>query len=250
MGAKILKYKFKKQIKIIPFGDQHLGSPNCDLSYLKSIIKIICNSDDTYCILLGDFFDMALKNSVSSVYDATTTPGKALLEGAKLLKPLADKGKILAILDGNHEWRLTKETGICVGQVLAELLGIPETYSNSTAILHITIGKRKHRIYATHGNAGGVTIGGCLNRLEQYAGICACDVYVAGHTHKPGAFKQDYISIDNETGKTTQITRLFVSSASCLTYSGSYGDRAGFKPCSNQYPIIVLPPDFHACVRM
>ena len=143
MGAKILKYKFKKQIKIIPFGDQHLGSPNCDVSYLKSIIKIICNSDDTYCILLGDFFDMALKNSVSSVYDSTTTPGKALLEGAKLLKPLADKGKILAILDGDYEWRLTKETGICVGQVLAELLGIPETYSTSTAILHITIGKRK-----------------------------------------------------------------------------------------------------------
>lgn len=84
--------------------------------------------------------------------------------------------------------------------------------------------------------------GGKINRLVDYATIVDADVYVCCHTHMPAVAKMEYFRPVPQNGTLVRVEKTFVNTASALVYGG-YGDKQGYTPASNAFPVIELHGD-------
>ena len=231
---------------IVPLADLHIGDAQADLKKIQSLIDYVLNTKDTYCILGGDLMDTAIASSIGDTYLATLQPGPQLEAAVKLFGPLAKAGKILAVLPGNHEARISKSVGIDTTALFTAQLGLTDVYTPTTALIYIRVGCKAgkkepfvYSLYATHGSGGGRRPGGKINRLIDYATIVDADVYVCGHTHMPMIAKQSYYRTVPQRRTVRKVEKTFVNTASALGYGG-YGDAQGYAPSSNSYPTIHL----------
>lgn len=238
-----------EDIKIIPLADLHIGDKHCDIKLIKDTINKIKGTKNCFTILDGDLMNAAIMGSKSDVYGEIMPPQEQLRTVVELFKPLADAGKILAILPGNHEERISRTTGVDMTEIFAAQLNLSEIYSPTSALIYIKLGQnpinrtRKicYSILSYHGTGGGKRPGSKINRLQDMALIVAdCDVYLAGHTHLPASFRDRVLvtSPQNQTIKYRE--RIFVNTCSFLDWSGSYGDRMGLPPQSKTPPEITL----------
>lgn len=240
------KFKIKldtDKVNIHLFGDEHIGDKNCDLDYLKKRVQDCKDDPNGVAILLGDICNIALKDSVSfDSYGDTISPMTQLNNAIDIFRPIADK--ILLLVDGNHEERITKTTSLEAGQLIANELCC--NYARSSAVIFIRFGEEKihHRpmcysIYCRHGNGGGSKVGGKMNKLESNAAIIDSDVYIQGHTHTPAVFQEDFYRTSFQNSSVNKITHTFVNIGSSLNYGG-YGEKFGFVPGTKRHPIITL----------
>lgn len=245
---KIIKHCLSDQdrVQILPLGDLHIGDKNCDKALIRSQIDYILNTPGCYTILLGDLIDNATTFSIGDTYEEELSPMDQLKVVEELFRPLADAGKILAVLEGNHEERTTRQTGLRMMQLFTMQLGLPEEiYADTSAVIFIKFGSAKrgwryaYSIYCNHGSGGGRKPGGKINRLSDYSLIGDFDLFLTGHTHFPAVFKQSFYRPRTNTGTVELVEKVFVNIASSLKHGG-YGDRQGFTPASNSYPIITL----------
>lgn len=233
-------------IHIVPLADLHIGDAQADLKKIQDLLDYVLHTKNTYCILGGDLMDTAIASSIGDTYLASLQPGPQLEAAVKLFGPLAEAGKILAVLPGNHEARISKSVGIDTTALFCAQLGLAEIYTPTTALIYLRVGKQRGRnlpfvysIYATHGSGGGRRPGGKINRLIDYATIVDADVYICGHTHMPMIAKQSYYRTVPQKRTVRKVEKTFVNTASALDYGG-YGDAQGYAPSSNSYPIIHL----------
>lgn len=236
-------------IEVHPMGDLHLGDVHCDYKRVMERIDYVLNTDNCYCLLTGDLMDAAIASSVGDTYSASLQPMEQLKQCVKIFKPLADKGKILAVCGGNHEHRIWKQDGIDITALMCTQLGIADRYSETTALLFIRFGdrgghhnhrKQRYTLYMSHGSGGGgKREGGKINRLADLASIVDSDIYVMGHTHMPAIIRENFFRVNESTSTVTEIDRLFVNNSAALTFGG-YGDTQGFKPASRTSPVIYL----------
>lgn len=217
---------------IIPIADTHIGE---ELFDEEELIKYLKRAD--YIILNGDIMNTATKNSVSFSYGSN--PQQDLDEATRIFEPYKDK--ILAVIEGNHEYRVSKEVGISLTQMFCLKLGIVDKYARDGAYLFINVGNTKtlYRIYATHGSGGGKSIGGKANGLGAMSLGVDADIYVRSHTHQPIVMQQDYIRSNPRKHTIQQGTQWFINTGAFLHYGG-YAERFGFKPSTIITPVIVL----------
>lgn len=216
----------------------------CDWELVQREIQEVLETPNVYCVLNGDLMDTAIASSIGDTYGATHQPMEQLEMCVKLFQPLADAGKILCVLPGNHENRVYRSDGIDMTYLMCRQLGIEDRYTATTALLFIRFGKDlKHNrkmcytVYCTHGSGGGRKEGSKINRLADYANIVDADVYICSHTHLPAAFKTGYYRVDPRNSTVGMVTKVFVNTAAALNYGG-YGDKQGFKPASTDNPAI------------
>ncbi len=233
-------------IYLVPLADLHIGDPQHLRSIVEKWTKKILETPGYYCILGGDLMDTATRTSVGDVYSSTLTPMQQLQECVRLFKPLADAGKILAVTTGNHEERISRQEGVDMTRLMCEQLGISDRYCETSLLLFIRVSSSgegcekadcSYTVYINHGNGGGKRPGGKINSLEDYAKIVDADCYIVGHTHMPAAFRLDFFRPSSRYGMAIQSEKVFINTASSLGYGG-YGDRKGYSPASNQYPVV------------
>lgn len=250
-----------QDISILPLADLHLGDRHCDEKLIRDSIDLVLKTPGMYTILDGDLMNTAIAGSRSDVYTETLTPQEELQRCVELFKPLADAGKILAVLPGNHESRISRSVGVDMTALMCEQLGIGHLYSPTSALVYLRFGDVKHAdkdrsgkttqrkltysIYVRHGNGGGKRAGGKINTLEDMAKTITADVYLSGHTHMPASFRQNHIVCNPQNLTVSQKEQLFVNTASFLDWSGSYGDAGGFQPNSKKMPVITLSATEH-----
>lgn len=240
-----------KEIEIMPIADWHWSDPNSDHDKIMSDIAYINDHDNVFAVLHGDLLDCAIASSVGDTYGALLSPMEELRVCVDLFKPLAEKGKILTLLKGNHEHRHYKTNGIDVTALMAQQLGLAHRYSPTTSYLFIRFGQlgsnqhnRKvlYTMYVTHGNSGGRKEGAKIQRLVDYSTICDADIYLCGHTHLPAILKERFARPSFQNSSITYGTRLYINTSAKLEYGG-YGDTGGYKvPCTDT-PIIMLSGD-------
>ena len=223
--------------KVYIVGDLHVGSPDCNGLKVKRILNEITLAKNGYVIYIGDQIDNALLSSPSNVFHQRLSPQDQIAKVAELFRPHAEAGKILAIMDGNHEARSVRVAGLSPTALISKILGVEDKYTPTTAIVRVAIGPTTYTIYATHGSGNGGTIGAKTNAIERLTRIVDADVYAAGHTHEPFVFWRDFIRLDPLTGEEKMATRIFANCGSCLNYRGSYGD-GRFAPSAYGYPCI------------
>lgn len=227
-------------INLLPLADLHIGAPECNIEYIKKIIFDAVKDQNTYVVLNGDMVDMALPGTVGNPYTATMSPDAQIKKAIELFKPISDVGRILCVLNGNHEERLLKSSGVSVASQIAKALGIQNCYSDTTALLFLDVGNVSYTVYATHG--AGCTcreVSSKINKLASLADILDADLYLSAHSHLPASFREGFLRVDRAKGTVEEIDHLFVNSASALTYGG-YTETQGYNPPSNVYPLVSL----------
>ena len=96
-GVKIIQHVFDdNEIKIIPFGDWHIGYPTCNLKKIRGTIDYIKKSG-ARVILMEDLMEAGSKHSIAASWlDQDMKPQKQLDTIEELLMPIKDQ--ILVIL--------------------------------------------------------------------------------------------------------------------------------------------------------
>lgn len=237
--------KNQTTIRIKPIADIHLGDPHLNVQKLMEDILEIQKDPYTYTILNGDLINNAIKTSVSDCYGEKMSPMEQLEMAKNLFEPIKDK--ILAITNGNHENRTYKNDGIDLLHIFAQELGIKNRYSKESAYIFLRLGTDDHRkkqqlcytIFVNHGSGGGKKEGAKAIRLCDMASIVDADIYIHSHTHLPMVIKENYFRAFTNKNVVTEVEKLFVNTASYLTYGG-YGETYEFKPSSNSSPMIYL----------
>lgn len=230
-------------VEILPIADLHVGDAHCDYDRIAAMIASVRDNPNRYAVLAGDLMNTAIANSKSDVYGETMTPGQQLDKCTELFAQIADK--IIAIVPGNHEERITRQCGVDMPRVLAQRLGLEQVYEPDAALLFLRFGSNAHggkmvySLYINHGHGGGRRVGGKLNSLQDYALVVDADVYIVGHTHLPATYKSGRYKVVPQKFNAQYREQLFVNTASSLLYGG-YGKRGGYQPPSNSYPVITL----------
>lgn len=115
------------RIRLIPWGDVHVGAKTCDWNKANRELDYILATPDTYMLGMGDFMDCAVKmgGHGPSPFDSAYTPMEQFTILETALKPLAEAGKIWGIHGGNHERWITELTGIDIIELLSRSLKVP-----------------------------------------------------------------------------------------------------------------------------
>lgn len=227
-----------KELRIIPISDVHIGDKLTNYKLLKEVLETIKDTPNVYTIINGDFCNTALKNSKSDIYSEELTPMQEINRMLELLTPI--KEKILVIGTGNHESRITKETGIDVVKLVAKQLGIEDRYADSWWYLFLRFGEKQkgrkipvsYQISGYHGSGGGRKIGSKANRLEEMSQTVIADLYIMSHTHKPLSTKGAIYIPDYGNNTLNKKQLYYLMTNSFLDYGG-YGEVLGFAPTDN-----------------
>lgn len=240
-----------EDITLLPLADLHIGDAHCDRKLILETVDKILKTPNCFTVIDGDFINNAIANSRSDFYGETMPPQEQLKRCLEIFKPLADAGKILAVLPGNHEERSYRATGTAWAELFALQLGIGDVYSPTSALLFLRFGhnsrqrKNSYTVYVNHGNSGGRKISGKLGRLEDLGQTVIADVYVVGHSHAPATFRKQIVIPNHQNGTISLREQVFVNTASFLDWNGSYGDRMGLPPTSKKLPMIRLSATDH-----
>lgn len=235
-----------EELQILPLADVHLGDKNCNGNRLNELLDYIAETPNCYTILNGDLMDTATKTSIGDVYGANLNPMQQLEQCVKLFDKI--KGKVLAVMPGNHEQRIYKTDGLDTTSIMCSQLGILDYYSPTSAFLFIRFGAQTRRheertvcytIYCVHGSGGGRMEGGKVNRMLQLSSIVDADIYLHSHTHLPAVVKNSYYRVCLANSSIAKVDKLFVNTSSLLDYGG-YGEMQSYKPNSLDTPLITL----------
>lgn len=236
---------------IVPISDLHIGA-EFDEDMFLGFRKWILERENTYCVILGDVLEMATRQSVGSTY-GTLRPKDQRALAVKYLKPLADEGRILGYIDGNHESRATKETDEYPGEIICQLLGIPSLFDPDGIYMFLSVGhnpavnKKARNIYTIfmlHGWSGARTMGGKANNLLSLRNSAIADLYIMAHVHDQLATPKRILYPDVRTKKLKWKRQVFTLSGSFLEWSG-YAINKGFNPSELGAPIITLGGKAH-----
>lgn len=243
----------KRDIKIYPFFDVHLGSPKCDIKKLLEDVKTVEKDPDAYAILGGDLINNSTTASVGDTYAEDLTPMEQMKLAINTFSPIKDK--IIGIVSGNHEARSYKADGIDLTYFLANEFKVTERYDPTACLLFVRFGncnnvhkggahttnKICYTIYFAHGTGqGGKFVSSKALGLQRRADIIPdADIVITGHTHAPITFKECHYDINygNSSVKLKETT--FVNTSSYVLHE-QYAENMGMKPSSSSNPIINL----------
>lgn len=235
-------YSFDHPIEIIPLFDPHIGLKSCNKQKLKDTIAYILAAPNRYTVLGGDILECATKTSVGmAMYEEDMPPKDQLFFAYNLLKPLADAGKILDSLTGNHEMRLANFADMNPMEILARQLNIP--YSEYQGFVVIKINDNVYKIALYHGASTATTATGAIMSMRKQTDVVDADLYLSGHIHVKAEGSDPYYKINEETGDLELRSRKYVVCGSFVEYWGSYAEMKALQPAETGTAKIMLSSD-------
>lgn len=182
--------KYRNWTEIAILGDIHYGNEFFDEKlwnkyYIGGKGHIGFRDDQNmYVICIGDLMETALKDS-KGVQDQSEWIEDQYLWVKNVLTPIKDDGRLIALVEGNHEKRATRNW-IRTTRLLSKELNIP--YSHGYMIINIILKKgdkrRLYKIAVHHGYGWARSRGGQIGAVERMIKVVAdADVYVMGHLH-------------------------------------------------------------------
>ena len=216
-------------VRIVPLGCLHYGHRASLVSSIDGFIQYILQTPDAYTILMGDLIENVLPETAmrhgGSMWEQSLTPDEQRAMAIRKLKPLADAGKILFAIAGNHQVRTWRLAGIHPEALIAEALGVP--FSPFDALANITIGKQIYTIHAIHGGGATADPGAVIKKIMmQQKRFQGADIYLRGHHHAKAASTTYHF--DAATGQPRKV--FFVGTGSFLGYLDTYAYRGEMAP--------------------
>lgn len=172
--------------------------------------------------------EAASRHSVGSGWVEQTGSPQAQIDAlVEVLKPIKDQ--ILVLLDGNHEDRIWKQTGIQVSKLMATLLGVP--YAGYSCFIKLRVRRINYIIHAQHGASNAWYPHTKLTAAMRTAQHTDADVYLYGHTHELMSLKVPRRTLDLRSRTVKREKKYFVLTGGFLGYENSYAEK------KNMYPV-------------
>jgi predicted phosphodiesterase len=229
-----------EQVEIFIASDIHNGSAEFDEKRWCKFEDLL-KQPGKYVIFAGDQCEYATRSSKSDVYTQTLSPSQQKRWWIEHLKPLAKEGKVLCLVDGNHEYnRASKDADDFPLYDIALALGIEDRYRSEGAFVDIGVGdgghgkgKQVHYVFRVqHQAKNNVNFG----TVDYYDGI---DVFVSGHTHRPQDKPHAKRVYDPKNKSVSEKDVENIVSGHFLIFGG-YGERKGFGPTSTKLYSVIL----------
>lgn len=176
--------KEKEILYILPIGDIHLGSEDCNLDFLdywKDTTKRIKNPKRIY--LMGDLVEAATKKLANSSYRQIMSLDDQIDQTIEFFKPLSDD--IVFSCMGNHEIRLSKDYDLDIMRLIANGLGCP--YGNQYLDTFSVNGKPL-TVYVSHGKGSSMYHYTAESKIIRDTQTINSNIYIQGHNHRCGHF--------------------------------------------------------------
>lgn len=217
---------FDGPITIVPISDVHLGSNQFNLRKFQETIDYILETPSCFTILLGDQAETATKSSVGlGVFEENMHIAEQIAMLYRMLKPLADAGKIIGVLTGNHEMRVACLTSLNPAELVADQLGVP--YLGYQGYISLRVGEQTYGIVAFHGAGGGATPAGKLNAMRKMNRVALADLYISGHTHAKLTDHDILMEMNHETLMVERKKIHYAVCGSFLEYWNGYPEMKG-----------------------
>ncbi len=247
---KVIEYHSRSDvISIIPIGDTHVGNVATNEGVIKKAVARIATEPLSYTILTGDYCDYIARTDKR--FDAGTIPDwlrpwfwkKDMIAGQterllSLISPV--KGKVLGVLEGGHEAKISKYyennvyTDVLKGVKKApeEMLGLGKAGFIRLKLRRMSSeGKRLGTwtviIYAQHEGPASSKSGAKALFLESLIGAYGADVFLVGHGHARISLKKEYTGIAK---KGFELVKKEWVAAMCGSALGSVSDPGKGQP--------------------
>lgn len=239
---KVLQYRFRPAsgvVRVVPIFDVHIGMKSSDEEMLERHLDYILRTPDTYTFLGGDLMESATRDSIGmGIFDERYHLGeqKARLRG--LLKPLADKGKILGAVTGNHEMRVSKYNTDDPLADICDVLDVP--FLGFQAFMKISVNDITYRTIWWHGASSASTKSGKMNAVLRMRKFGTADLYTMGHVHDRFYTEEVEHDMDDEIDEIVARKRIYLIAGSFLRYFGGYSEMKGLAPAPLGATMILL----------
>jgi len=259
---KRIKVKSADEITLIPIGDIHVGNVCFDKEYFENMIEWILSQKDTYTIGMGDYCDSIIhldanRYDVDCVDVRFNTPEKQYSYIRKWFGKLADAGKLLAIIEGNHEYCIKHRYGHEHCNRLAHELGVKNlgVQGMIRLVLEESYKTKQNKsssydIFAHHGHGGGRRTGSVVNKIEDFAQAYDAEIFMMGHSHKKscniqGRWKMNRVRNGDGMLVLTEKKIAFVNTGTFMDSfvvggSSTYAERKGYNPTVKGVVKIIL----------
>lgn len=261
----IIKHGQKQPINIYPFGDLHVGSIGSDEDAAERMVTRIVNDPYGYIIGMGDYADSILKNDprfdiagLASWVKKDNITESQRNRVVEMLTPLAKKGKIIALLTGNHEEEIHIRYQDDITRNICADLKVP--YAGYSCFIALNFDRphgdnaastHQYIVHAWHGAGAAQTEGARLMRLMRLVNEIQAHIYLMGHLHAMTHHTPDRLIY--QRGKVKSIKLAATMTGSWLkTYSqpapgqelnASYGEMKGYVPSRIGCPIVHIFPE-------
>lgn len=227
------------RVEIFIAADIHTGSAEFDEKRWWKFEELL-KQPDKFVIFAGDQCEYATRSSKSDVYTQALSPRQQKDWWIEHLRPLAKEGKVLCMVDGNHEFnRASKDADDFPLYDIALALGIEDRYRSEGAFVDIgvghigTAGKQARYVFRVQHQAKNNVNFGTAHGFE---GI---DVFVSGHTHKPMDKPLGKLVYNPFSKSVAQKDVENIVSGHFLRFGG-YGERGGYTPTSTKLYSVIL----------
>jgi len=231
--------------------DIHIGPAECAYSKWLSLLEWVLAEPDCGMIVNGDLFNCSTRNSVGlgPVTDRLPFQEQQRLMLADL-RPLAEAGKLHALLTGNHDARAAKETGLLLDPVkdMAETLNVPHLGYEGFVRWRVNWqGRREiYTGYHHHGCTGANTSGGVENAIKRLEERNRADYVVMGHVHRLKSTVATHRRVGPDGTIVTAKTPLVVAGSYQRLQGGTYQADKAFEPALIGSGTIWLHGDKHS----
>ena len=227
---------------LMPFGDLHYGHKQYYGELFDEYLQWALKKDNCRVITMGYLLETGVKTSYG-LFDQKFFLTKQFKDMKKTLKPLVKQNKLLGMLDGNHEARVTKRTGLDMTEMLADSLKVP--YLGVGKFIEITVIKnddlQRYTFYATHGSSSAWTLGGKINAGLRFTNGYSCDCLLHAHIHLLFAFPLTKYIPEGDDVVISETKIVFTGSF--VKHWGTYAHAKGLPPTSLGCPRIELHTD-------
>ena len=231
---------------IIPLSCLHIGE-GFDEKKFNGYRDWILARDNAYCLILGDVTGNSIMGSKGDTH-GSMRPDEQKDEAERVLRPLAEEGKILGWVDGNHERRTSRLVDQFIGKDICKILGIRDVYDPDGIYMFLSVGydrakgTRNRNVYTgfmIHGYTGARRQGGKANAMEDMAKGVHADFYVCAHAHQKMMFPSESLMPETRSKKLKFKKRTHVMAGSFQGWAG-YAVRSNFQPTPMGSPRIRL----------
>lgn len=168
----------QKRIKLYFLGDNHEGHEQSNSYALRRTCDKIGKERNSYVILMGDLFEMAVKTKMTREQRIQTKHQLTMF--LNHIQPV--KKKIIAVIEGNHEQRI--ETIDYLKDALMPHLPYAY-YLGYEGFINVRVNGFNTLIYLHHGNGTSQNPEHFVKKLIFQVGIGAiADVVAIGHIHQ------------------------------------------------------------------